>query len=83
MSCREKNLAEVGDNRSAADARVAKKMAVLVFTDFACIFPVCFFVLFALVDLPLVTISTSKILVVFFYPFNSCCNPFLYAILTK
>ncbi|XP_076819319.1 lutropin-choriogonadotropic hormone receptor-like [Clavelina lepadiformis] len=70
------------DSRTA-DARVAKRMAVLVFIDFACFFPISFFSLFALAGLPLLTISTAKILLVVFYPLNACWNPFLYAILTK
>lgn len=32
---------------------------------------------------PLINVTHSKILLVFFYPLNSCANPFLYAILTK
>uniref|UniRef100_A0A8C5TNS7 Follicle-stimulating hormone receptor n=2 Tax=Malurus TaxID=55806 RepID=A0A8C5TNS7_9PASS len=32
---------------------------------------------------PLITVSNSKILLVLFYPINSCANPFLYAIFTK
>ncbi|XP_078493276.1 thyrotropin receptor [Ciona intestinalis] len=65
------------------DARVAKRMAVLVFTDFACFFPICFFSLFALAGLPLLSMSTAKVLLITCFPFNACCNPFLYAILTK
>lgn len=30
-----------------------------------------------------VGVTDSKILLVFFYPLNACCNPYLYAILTK
>lgn len=32
---------------------------------------------------PLITVTNSKILLVLFYPLNSCANPFLYAIFTK
>lgn len=31
---------------------------------------------------PLIDVTKSKILLVFFYPINSCANPYLYAILT-
>nr|XP_039257977.1 thyrotropin receptor-like [Styela clava] len=68
---------------ATADAIVAKRMAILVFTNFACFFPISFFALTAAAGKPLISISQSKILLVIFYPLNSCCNPFLYAILTK
>ena len=65
------------------DANIAKRMAVLVFTDFACLFPIAFFGLTAACGKPLITVTQSKILLVFFLPLNSCANPFLYAIFTK
>ncbi|KAG8178762.1 hypothetical protein JTE90_006605 [Oedothorax gibbosus] len=66
-----------------SDLSVAKRMAMLVFTDFACWAPIAFFGLTAVAGHPLIDVTHSKILLVFFYPLNSCCNPFLYAILTK
>jgi hypothetical protein len=36
----------------------------------------------ALAGYPLIDVTKSKILLVFFYPINSCANPYLYAILT-
>jgi thyrotropin receptor len=36
----------------------------------------------ALAGYPLIDVTGSKILLVFFYPINSCANPYLYAILT-
>lgn len=36
----------------------------------------------ALANYPLIDVTESKILLVFFYPINSCANPYLYAILT-
>ncbi|XP_013780200.1 lutropin-choriogonadotropic hormone receptor-like [Limulus polyphemus] len=65
------------------DTTVAKRMAMLVFTDFACWAPIAFFGLTAVAGYPLINVTNSKILLVFFYPLNSCANPFLYAILTK
>ncbi|KAL4238995.1 hypothetical protein ACF0H5_003699 [Mactra antiquata] len=65
------------------DATIAKRMALLVLTNFACWAPIAFFGLTASAGLPLIDITNSKILLVFFYPLNSCANPFLYAILTK
>lgn len=70
--------------RSSANSEmtIAKKMAMLVFTDFACWAPIAFFGLTALSGYPLIDVTRSKILLVFFYPLNSCANPYLYAILT-
>ncbi|KAJ8356571.1 hypothetical protein SKAU_G00193650 [Synaphobranchus kaupii] len=68
---------------SSKDANIAKRMAVLIFTDFLCVAPISFYALSAVLDRPLITVSNSKILLVLFYPLNSCANPFLYAIFTK
>ncbi|XP_019939159.1 follicle-stimulating hormone receptor [Paralichthys olivaceus] len=62
-----------------ADTRVAQRMAVLIFTDFICMAPISFFAISAALKRPLITVSESKILLVLFYPINSCSNPFLYA----
>ncbi|XP_027033294.2 follicle-stimulating hormone receptor isoform X1 [Tachysurus fulvidraco] len=67
----------------SADARVAKRMAVLVFTDFLCMAPISFFAISAALRQPLITVSHAKVLLVLFYPINSCANPFLYAFFTK
>uniref|UniRef100_A0AAG5CPZ5 G-protein coupled receptors family 1 profile domain-containing protein n=1 Tax=Anopheles atroparvus TaxID=41427 RepID=A0AAG5CPZ5_ANOAO len=66
----------------SGEMTVAKKMALLVFTNFACWAPIAFFGLTAIAGYPLIGVSKSKILLVFFYPLNSCANPYLYAILT-
>lgn len=66
-----------------SDLTVAKRMALLVFTDFACWAPIAFFSLTALLGHPLITVTQTKILLVFFYPLNSCANPCLYALLTQ
>lgn len=65
------------------DCRIAKRMALLVFTDFLCWSPIAFFSLTAVFGLQLVTLEQAKVFTVFILPLNSCCNPFLYAILTK
>ncbi|XP_063247277.1 lutropin-choriogonadotropic hormone receptor isoform X2 [Prinia subflava] len=65
------------------DTKVAKRMAVLIFTDFTCMAPISFFAISAAFKVPLITVTNSKILLVLFYPVNSCANPFLYAIFTK
>ncbi|XP_054262380.1 follicle-stimulating hormone receptor-like isoform X2 [Macrosteles quadrilineatus] len=61
---------------------VARKMTLLVGTNFACWAPIAFFSLTAVAGYPLIDVTRSKILLVFFYPINSCANPYLYAIMT-
>ncbi|CAM9834707.1 unnamed protein product [Lampetra fluviatilis] len=65
------------------DAKIAKRMAVLIFTDFTCMAPISFFAILAAAKLPLITVSHTKILLVLFYPLNACANPLLYAVFTK
>ncbi|CAH1365910.1 lutropin-choriogonadotropic hormone receptor-like [Tenebrio molitor] len=82
-----KSIREGGHTGSTTSVRsdltVAKRMALLVFTDFACWAPIAFFSLTALLGHPLITVTQTKILLVFFYPLNSCANPCLYALLTQ
>ena len=65
------------------DSRIAKRMALLVFTDFLCWAPIAFFSLTAAFGVQFVSLEEAKVFTVFILPLNSCCNPFLYAILTK
>ncbi|XP_025407584.1 lutropin-choriogonadotropic hormone receptor-like isoform X2 [Sipha flava] len=65
------------------EASVARKILVLVGTNFVCTAPVIFFGFTALLGYPLIDLTKSKMLLVFFYPINSCANPFLYTILTS
>ncbi|XP_044016215.1 lutropin-choriogonadotropic hormone receptor isoform X2 [Aphidius gifuensis] len=65
------------------DSRIAKRMALLVFTDFICWSPIAFFSLTATFGFHLISLEQAKVFAVFVLPLNSCCNPFLYAILTK
>lgn len=65
------------------DSRIAKRMALLVFTDFLCWAPIAFFSLTAASGIQLISLEEAKIFTVFILPLNSCCNPFLYALLTK
>jgi hypothetical protein len=65
------------------DSKVAKRMAILVFTDMVCWLPIAFFGLLAAFGQSLLGVTHSKILLVFFFPINSICNPFLYAFFTK
>ncbi|XP_037607856.1 thyrotropin receptor-like [Sebastes umbrosus] len=68
---------------SRCDTSMAKRMAVLIFTNFLCLAPICFYGLSAALHQPLMTVTDSKVLLVLFYPLNSCAHPFFYAILTK
>lgn len=65
------------------DCRIAKRMALLVFTDFFCWAPVAFFAFFAVGGINIISVEGAKVLTIFVLPFNSCANPFLYAITTK
>lgn len=68
---------------TAKERTVAMRMALLVSTDFACWAPIIFFSATALLGRPLISVTNSKILIVFFYPLNSMANPFLYVISTR
>ncbi|XP_041666275.1 thyrotropin receptor-like [Cheilinus undulatus] len=68
---------------SRCDTSMAKRMAILVFTNFLCLVPICFYGLSAALHQPLMTVTDSKVLLVLFYPLNSCAHPFFYALLTK
>ncbi|XP_069810453.1 follicle-stimulating hormone receptor-like isoform X3 [Dendropsophus ebraccatus] len=68
---------------SHSDTKTATRMAILIFTNFLCTAPISFFAISASLKVPLITVSNSKILLVLFYPINSCANPFLYAFFTK
>lgn len=65
------------------DSRIAKRMALLVFTDFLCWSPIAFLSLTAVFGMHLISLEQAKVFTVFVLPLNSCCNPFLYAIMTK
>ena len=68
---------------NSKDFRIAKRMAILVVTDFLCWAPIIFFTVSAAVGSPLVGLNEAKVLTIFVLPLNSCANPFLYAIFTK
>lgn len=83
MYCSIKGGQDAAAALARSDMTVAKRMALLVFTDFACWAPIAFFGLTALAGHPLIDVPHTKILLVFFYPLNSCANPYLYALLTQ
>lgn len=66
-----------------ADLNIAKKMAVIVLTNFACWAPIAIFSLTAIYGEPIVDVPTSKFLLVFVFPINALTNPFLYFLITK
>ncbi|KAK3103769.1 hypothetical protein FSP39_021739 [Pinctada imbricata] len=68
---------------NSKDFRIAKRMAILVFTDFLCWAPIIFFTVTSALGLPLIGLNEAKVLTIFVLPLNSCANPFLYAIFTK
>ena len=69
---------------NSSDFRVAKRMAILVFTDFLCWFPICLVALATVFGKPLIKdLWISKVLTILVFPLNACANPFLYAIFTK
>lgn len=65
------------------DMAIAKRMAILIITDFLCWAPTILFGVTAAADKPLISISVAKIFLVIFYPINAFANPFLYVFLTK
>ena len=66
-----------------ADLNIARKMAVIVLTNFTCWAPVATFSLIAIYGEPLMDVPTSKFLMVFVFPINALANPFLYFLVTK
>ena len=70
---------------NSKDTVVAKRMALLVFTDFFCWAPIIFFSITAAFESNFARISLdeSKVLTIFVLPLNSCANPFLYAFFTR
>jgi len=82
MYCSIKGRQDAVEALARSDMTVAKRMALLVFTEFACCAPIAFFGLTALAGHTLIDVLHTKILLVF-YPLNSCANPYLYALLTQ
>lgn len=65
------------------ESRVARRMAMLVITNFACWFPIAFVSLVAVYGTTLIDLKTAQFFLIFVYPINSFTNPYLYAIGTK
>lgn len=60
----------LGKETRHKEMKIAKRMALLVFTNFVCWAPIAFFASTALAGYPLIDVAKSKILLVFFYPLN-------------
>lgn len=67
----------------SADRRIARRMALLIFSNFACWTPIAFFGLTSSLNLNLITVSGAKFLMVFIFPINATANPFLYSIFNQ
>ncbi|XP_031549743.1 lutropin-choriogonadotropic hormone receptor-like isoform X2 [Actinia tenebrosa] len=77
------SCSSAASSATRVESRVAKKMALLVFSNFTCWFPIALFSLIAVYGSPLIDVPTSKFLLVFVYPINAFTNPYLYALGTK
>ena len=64
------------------ELRVGLRMFLLVFTNFVCWFPIALLGLSAAFGESLVSIETSKVVIVFIFPLNACVNPILYSVST-
>lgn len=66
------------------DSRIARRMALLVFTDLFCWAPIAVCTFSSLLfDYHLISLSQAKVFTIFVLPLNACADPFLYAIFTK
>lgn len=72
-----------GTSANRVESRVAKRMAMLVITNFACWFPIALVSLIAIYGKALIGVPAAQFFLVFVYPINSFTNPYLYAIGTK
>ena len=72
-----------GTSSNRMESRVAKRMAMLVITNFACWFPIALVSLIAIYGKALISVPAAQFFLVFVYPINSFTNPYLYAIGTK
>lgn len=81
VTCNRRSLYKSMSGRE--ELKLACRMSILVFTDFACWAPVALFGLTAAFQKPLINVTDSKILMVFVFPLNSCLNPILYSFSTR
>ncbi|XP_065655267.1 follicle-stimulating hormone receptor [Hydra vulgaris] len=70
-------------NSQNIDIKVAKRMAMIIFSNFFCWLPISIVGLIAMYGGKMLDVRVAKFLIVFIFPLNACTNPFLYAIFTK
>uniref|UniRef100_A0AAZ1Y0K9 Thyrotropin receptor n=1 Tax=Oreochromis aureus TaxID=47969 RepID=A0AAZ1Y0K9_OREAU len=58
-------------NSSRYDTSMAKRMAVIIFTNFLCLAPICFYGLSAAFHHPMITVTDSKVLLYMLVIFNA------------
>jgi len=83
MYCTVLGSAVSGTSANRVQSRVAKRMAMLVITNFACWFPIALVSLIAIYGKALIGVPAAQFFLVFVYPINSLTNPYLYAIGTR
>ena len=72
-----------GNQNNTIDVQVAKRMAMIIFSNFLCWLPISIVGFVALWSGLRMNVDVAKFLLVFIFPLNACTNPFLYAIFTK
>lgn len=80
-----KNISDVrpGTNHQTIDIQVAKRMSMIIFSNFLCWLPISLAGMMAMYSSVQFNVGVAKFLLVFIFPLNACTNPFLYAIFTK
>ena len=71
--------AAAGSNRSQQDMTIARRLFLVIFTDFCCWFPIGVFGLLASSGTP-ISGSVNAWAAIFVLPLNSALNPFLYTL---
>ena len=72
-----------GNSSQTIDIQVAKRMSMIIFSNFLCWLPISFAGVMAMYSKIEFNVGVGKFLLVFIFPLNACTNPFLYAIFTK
>lgn len=72
-----------GNQNNSIDVQVAKRMAMIIFSNFLCWLPISIVGFVAMWSGLRMNVDVAKFLLVFIFPLNACTNPFLYAIFTK
>lgn len=69
---------------NSGDSKAARRMALLVMTDFVCWFPISLVAFSAVFKNSIITdLWISKVFTIFVFPLNACANPFLYTIFSR